>query len=199
MKKYGIMGGTFNPIHNAHLEIAKRAKEQYGLDEVIFMTGGNPPHKRSADMPDAQIRYEMVKRAVSEEKNFRADDYEVNLREYSYSVNTLWHLKELYPGDELYFIIGGDSARDFSKWYKPSEIAKLCVLLVYPRESKEETSEYAKRIISEYGGDVRLIDASVTDISSTKIRSRIRCGEDVDDMIPKCVWEYINENGIYKK
>lgn len=199
MKKYGIMGGTFNPIHNAHIEIAYRAAEQYGLDKVIFMTGGNPPHKRGLDIPDAQVRYEAVKRAVSGEELFCADDYEVNLKEYSYSVNTLKHLKELYPSDELYFIIGGDSARDFSKWYKPEEIAKLCILLVYPRENIERTKEYAKAIIKNYGGDVRLIDAPVTDISSTEIRERIRRGESVCDMIPKSVWEYIDGNGVYKQ
>lgn len=199
MKKYGIMGGTFNPIHNAHMEIAHRAAEQYGLDRVIFMTGGNPPHKRDMDIPDAQVRYEMVKTAVSDEDGFFADDYEINLKEYSYSVNTLKHLCKTYPNDELYFIIGGDSARDFSKWYKPEEIAKLCVLLVYPREDISKTAEYVKAIINEYGGDVRIIDAPVTDISSTEIRERIRCGKPVCDMIPRGVWEYINENGVYEK
>lgn len=199
MKKYGIMGGTFNPIHNVHIELARRAAEQFGLDEVIFMTGGNPPHKRGMDIPDAGIRSEMVKMALAGERKFRADDYEVRLKEYSYSVNTLKHLKELYKNDELYFIIGGDSARDFSKWHRPEKIAKLCILLVYPREAPEKTAEYAKRIISEYGGDVRLIDAEVSDISSTEIRRRIRNGKSVDGMLPKNVLEYIYENGIYKK
>lgn len=199
MKKYGIMGGTFNPIHNAHIEVAYRAAERYGLDRVIFMTGGNPPHKRGLEMPDARVRYEMVKRAVSGEKMFFADDYEINLKEYSYSVNTLKHLRKIYPNDELYFIIGGDSARDFSKWYKPEEIARLCVMLVYPREEISKTREYAKAIIDGYGGDVRLIEAPVTDISSTEIRERISCGRPVRGMIPKSVWEYINENGVYEK
>lgn len=199
MKKYGIMGGTFNPIHNVHIELARRAAEQFGLDEVIFMTGGNPPHKRGIDMPDAGIRSEMVKMALEDERKFRADDYEVRLKEYSYSVNTLKYLKGLYKNDELYFIIGGDSARDFSKWHKPEEIAKLCILLVYPREASDKTAEYAKRIIAEYGGDVRLIDAEVSDISSTEIRRRIRNGKSVDGMLPKNVLEYIYENGIYKK
>lgn len=199
MKKYGIMGGTFNPIHNVHIKIARRAMEQYGLDEVIFMTSGNPPHKRTQNLPDAHIRHEMVRRAVSGEKGFRADDYEVNLSEYSYSSNTLKHLHELYRGDELYFIIGGDSARDFSTWHKPEEIVKLCTLLVYPRENAEKTEEYKNRILSEYGGDVRIIDAPVTDISSTVIRERIQEGKSVRGMIPDSVWEYINENGIYEK
>ena len=142
MSKIGIMGGTFNPIHNGHIKIAQAAKSEYHLDKVIFLTSGNPPHKRDEAILDAKIRHIMVKRAISGIDGFEPCDYEVNRTEYSYSVNTLRHFKETMPDDELFFIIGGDSLRDFHKWYQPDEILKLCTLLVYDRKDGKFESDF---------------------------------------------------------
>ena len=120
--KIGIMGGTFNPIHNAHLLIAEMAREEYGLDRVIFITDGNPPHK-SANVT-AKQRFEMTHIAIADNSAFEEDDFEINRSEKSYTVNTLGYLKEKYPNDDLFFIIGEDSLNDFDKWYKPDKILK---------------------------------------------------------------------------
>ena len=197
MKKIGIMGGTFNPVHNAHLIMARYAKEQYGLDDIIFMTSGNPPHKKNMDMPDAKVRHEMLKAAIENDADFTADDYEVNLSEYSYSVNTLRHLKKLYPDDSIYFIIGGDSLCDFPKWYKPQEILSLCTLLVYPR--KTDTEADINKIKEMYGGDIFLINSPEIEISSTEIRKRLAEGKSVRHMIPDSVLEYIRKNKLYER
>lgn len=188
MSKIGIMGGTFDPIHNGHLKIAALAKSEYHLDKVIFLTSGNPPHKRDKRILDAKIRHIMVKRAIFGIDGFIPSDYEVKKEEYSYSVNTLKHFKEAMPEDALFFIIGGDSLRDFDKWYMPEEILKLCTLLVYDRKGGEHLSEFSKPI----HGDV-------IDISSTEIRKRLEDGEDVSDMLPMPVWEFIERNNIYRK
>lgn len=197
MRKIGIMGGTFNPVHNAHLIMARYAKEQYGLDDIIFMTSGNPPHKKNMDMPDAKVRHEMLKAAIGNDADFTADDYEVNLSEYSYSVNTLRHLKKLYPDDSIYFIIGGDSLCDFPKWYKPQEILSLCTLLVYPR--KTDTEADINKTKEMYGGDIFLINSPEIEISSTEIRKRLAEGKSVRHMIPDSVLEYIRKNKLYER
>ena len=98
--KIGIMGGTFNPIHNAHLLIAEMAREEYGLDRVIFITDGNPPHK-SANVT-AKQRFEMTHIAIADNSAFEEDDFEINRSEKSYTVNTLGYLKEKYPNNDLF-------------------------------------------------------------------------------------------------
>lgn len=188
MSKIGIMGGTFNPIHFGHIKIAANAKSEYHLDKVIFLTSGNPPHKRNKPILDAKIRHIMVKRAISGIDGFEASDYEVNRKEYSYSVNTLKHFKEIMPDDELFFIIGGDSLRDFHKWYQPDEILKLCTLLVYDRNGGQYTSDFSKPI-----------SGSTINISSTEIREKLEKGEDVSELVPPNVLEFIKRNNIYKK
>ena len=188
MSKIGIMGGTFDPIHNGHLNIASKAKSEYHLDKVIFLTSGNPPHKQGKQILDAKIRHIMVKRAICGIDGFESSDYEVNRTEYSYTVNTLRHFKEIMPDDELFFIIGGDSLRDFHKWYHPEEILKLCTLLVYNRDGGEHLSDFSMPI----HGDL-------VDISSTEIREKLENDEDVSNDIPRPVFEFIKRNNIYRK
>lgn len=187
MCKIGIFGGTFSPIHNGHLKIASIAKSQYGLSQVIFLTSGNPPHKREIDVLDAKIRHIMVKRAISETYGFSACDWEVKRGEYSYTYDALLHFKELFPEDELYFIIGGDSLRDFHKWHRPDEILKLCTLLVYDRSGGTVKSDFAK-----------VITGTRIDISSSEIRDNIKNGISVEDKLPPAVWEFIKRNNIYR-
>lgn len=187
MCKIGILGGTFNPIHNGHIEIAKRAKSQYGLDKVIFLTSGNPPHKQGVQILDAKVRHIMVKRAIAEFDGFSACDWEVNRSEYSYTQDALLHFKEIYPESELYFIIGGDSLRDFDKWHNPQEILKLCTLLVYERKGGSTDFDIAKPILG-----------ARIDISSSEIREKIKNGISADDALPGVVREFIKRNNIYK-
>lgn len=186
--KIGIMGGTFNPIHNGHLIIARYAKEQYKLDRVIFMVSGNPPHKKDNHITDAKIRFEMTRLALEKDKDLEACDYEVNRKEYSYTANTLEYLKSLYPDDEIYFIIGGDSLRDFPKWYKPERITELCTILVYPRPGVD-TDKEIDDIKNKYGKEVKKIHAPVFEISSTEIRKRLEEGKSVRHFIPDNVLE----------
>lgn len=188
MSKIGIMGGTFNPIHNGHIKIAQAARSEYHLDKVIFLTSGNPPHKRDCKILDASIRHIMVKRAISGIDGFESCDWEVKRTEYSYTFTTLQHFNTLYPNDEIYFIIGGDSLRDFNKWYKPEEILKLCTLLVYDRIGGELKSDFAK-----------IIHGEKIDISSTQIRQMVACGEDISEFVPKSVNDFILRNNLYQK
>ena len=198
MRKIGLMGGTFDPIHTAHIEIAKRAKEQYNLDEVIFMTSGNPPHKKGQDVTDAMSRLEMVKVAIDGIDGFTASDYEVNKSEYSYSVNTLKWLHGKYPDAEIYFLIGEDSLDYIDKWYHPEEILELCTVLVYPRIGMETLKRTLIEKQSVLGGDIRVIDAPVYGVSSTQIRNVIESGADATGLLDSRVYEYIRRNNLYR-
>lgn len=193
--KIGIMGGTFDPIHNAHIITARFAAEQYGIDRMMFMTSGNPPHK--SGVTDKYIRNRMTELGVDGE--FEVNTYETDKTDYSYTLHTLQHFKETNPNDDIYFIIGEDSLRDIGKWHKPQEILKLCTLLVFPRTSFKSLNELIKQTEAELDGKILPVDSPVMELSSTMIRQRIEDGKSVKHMIPDKVLEYIEENGLYKK
>ncbi len=187
MQKIGIFGGTFNPIHNGHLAIAAAAMQEYSLDKIIFLTSGNPPHKQGRRIPDGKIRHIMVKRSISGKDGFEACNWEILRSEPSYTYTTLMHFSEVYKGDEIYFIIGGDSLRDFDKWYKPEEILKLCTLLVYDRTGGRHSADFAKSI-----------SGARIDISSTEIREKVKNNEDISGLVPDSVRDFILRNNLYK-
>lgn len=193
--KTGIMGGTFNPVHNAHLLIANKALDQYKLDRIVFITSGTPPHKTA--MLDARHRFNMTHLAIEDTNVFSDDDFEINRAEKSYTVHTLEYLKEKYPLDELFFIIGEDSLMDLPKWYEPEKILELAALLVFPRTSMKSLERTLAEIKKSFSGEIFLIDAPVMPISSTEIRERIREGKTVKGMLPDKVLRYIEENRLY--
>ena len=198
MSKIGIMGGTFNPVHNGHITVAKSAMEQFGLDKVLFITSGNPPHKKGLKMPDAHIRHKLVKLAVSGISGLVPCDYEVNKKTYSYTFETLQHLKREYKDAQLYFIIGADSFHDIPDWYKPSTIMELCTLLVYGRLGYDRESDY-KKIKNEYFCKVEFIDSPPVDISSSEIREKIINGEDVSDFVNNDVISFIERKARWSR
>ena len=191
--RIGLFGGTFDPIHNAHIDIARCAKKQYDLDKVIIMPCGNPPHKNT--ITDKKIRFRMTEIAIGDE--FDVCDYEVLKEEYSYTLVTLMHFKELYPDDEIFLIIGEDSLKDIEKWYKPKEIVARCSLLVFPRVSVDTLTEHILRISSLFGAKIYPIDSPIIPISSTDIRKMIRNDENVELIVPAEVVRFIKENDVY--
>lgn len=189
------MGGTFDPIHKAHIRLARCAAQQYGLERVIFMTGGDPPHKTA--LTPAAARLDMVRLAIAGIPDMSASDYEVKLKVPSYSVNTLAHLKTEYPDTHLYFIIGEDSLEDFDSWYKPQEILEYCTLLVYPRKGADSLKGTAASVRERFGGEIKLIDAPIYDISSTAVRRLLKRGGDASNYLDARVAEYIRKNKLY--
>ncbi|MDU2265136.1 nicotinate-nucleotide adenylyltransferase [Clostridium celatum] len=200
MKKYGIMGGTFNPIHLAHLYIAYEAKEQLNLDKVIFIPAGNPPHKKNNGIIDAEYRYNMVKKAIEGYEDFIISDYEVNKNGYSYTYETLKYLKNKYYDTEIFFISGGDSLMDIEKWREPEQVLKNCTFVAFNRGvyTKEILSEQKKKLEDKYKCKITLLDVVDIDISSSIIRKRIQDGKRVDFFLSKEVKDYIEENALYK-
>ena len=198
-RRIGILGGTFDPIHCGHMIIARSAMEQYKLDEVRFMTGGNPPHKKGSDITPAEVRHGMVKSAVEDEPGFIADDYEVNKETYSYTAETLTALRKKYGDAQLYFIIGEDSLMDLPDWYEPEVILDNCILLVYPRDDTSDTDGLINERRLMLGGDIRKIDAPLFGVSSTEIRERAETGLSIKYLVPERVIKYINEKKLYTK
>ncbi|MGL5150277.1 MAG: nicotinate-nucleotide adenylyltransferase [Clostridium sp.] len=199
MKKYGVMGGTFDPIHLAHVYIAYEAKELLGLDKIIFMPTGSPPHKTEKEVTKASLRYNMVKRAIEGYENFEVSDYESKKEGYSYTYETLQYLKE--PNVELYFITGGDCLMDLHKWREVHKIFSLSKLVVFTRPgyTLEDLNNQKIAVEETYGGEVIVLPIRDLDISSTEIRKRISNGKRVDFFLDSKVLELIKEYNLYKK
>lgn len=197
MKKYGIIGGTFDPIHNAHLYIAYEAKLKLGLDKVIFVPNGSPPHKSLKKVTGASLRYEMVKEAIKDFEDFEVSDYEINKKELSYTYKTLEHFKS--NDIELYFITGADCLFDLDKWKNVSEIFSLCNFVVFTRPGFKEEDLLKQKEIAEkkYNGKITFLNVLDLEISSTDIRKRIGEGKRVDFFVPKEVLKIIEREKVY--
>ena len=199
MKKYGIIGGTFDPIHNAHLYIAYEAKELLGLDKVIFIPNGSPPHKDNKNITGASLRYRMVLEAIKDFEDFEVSKYEIEKKELSYTYKTLEHFKE--DDVELYFITGADCLVDLDKWKNVSEIFSLCKFVVFTRPGfkEEDLIEEKKRAEKKYNGEIIFLNILDLEISSTDIRKRISEGKRIDFFVPKTVINLIEKENIYNE
>lgn len=200
MKRYGMMGGTFNPIHLAHLYIAYEAKETLNLDKVIFMVAGNPPHKKESSVIDSNYRYDMVKMAIKDYPDFEISDYEIQKQGYSYTYETLKYLKGDEGDVEVFFIAGADSLMDIEKWKNPELVLSNCTFVAFNRgEYDKETLEKQKeKLQDKYNSNIILLDINNLDISSSMIRERIINGKRVDFFIPQKVIKYIEQNNLYR-
>lgn len=197
MSKIGILGGTFNPIHLAHLYIAYEAKSQLNLDKIIFMPAGSPPHKKDKEVLEASLRYNMVCEAIKNYEDFEISDYEIHKTGYSYTYETLEKFKS--ENNELYFITGADCLMDIEKWKKPEEIFKLSKLVVFnrPGYSKKNLIIQKDKIEMKFNTSIKFLDIIDLEISSSMIRKRIEEGKRVDFFLSKEVLNFIKENNIY--
>ena len=190
--KVGIFGGTFNPPHNTHIEIARAAKEQLSLDKLIVVPCGIPPHKHTT--VSSAHRLEMARRAfcgIGE-----VSDFEINKQGKSYTVETFRHVKDEYPNAEFFLIMGGDSFHSFSHWYCPEEIARLATIAVVQRA--DVSTMHQQQIATEiFHAKVVFLDFSPTAVSSTEIRLRYQFGMNNTDAVPQSVDDYVKSAGLY--
>lgn len=192
--KIGIFGGTFNPPHNTHVNIARQAAEQLRLDKLLVVPCGIPPHKYCG--VDKLVRLELCKLAFDNVGGAgEVFDYEIRKDTASYTVETMREVKRLYPDAELYLIIGGDSLNNFNKWYRPDEIARLATLAVADREKSGETNE--NEAFRSLNANVVHLDVQPNDVSSTEIRLRYQFGKDNSAYVPESVDEYVLEHKLY--
>lgn len=199
MKKKGIMGGTFDPLHIAHLIIAERAYEDFGLDSVILMPAGIPPHKPGRTGASDKDRLEMARIAADGNPHLECSDYEMLKAGKSYTYETLEHFKVTEPDTELYFILGGDSLRDLHKWMKPERICQSAVILAAIRDNVDPSDfdELIRERNLTYNADIRLLRTPNIDISATDIRNRVKEGRSIRYLVTSEIEEYIKEHGLY--
>lgn len=189
--RIGIMGGTFDPIHNGHLLAAEEVREQLNLDKIIFMPAGVSPLKRDDVRAEARFRYEMCLLATAENPHFSVSPIEINREGTSYTVDTLLQLRQIYPCEshEIFFIVGADVPEKFHKWKDMQKILQLCTIVATTRPGHKTLDAV----------NFPLLQIEITDIaiSSTDIRNRLADGKSVRYMLPNSVCEYIAKEGLY--
>ncbi len=199
-RKIGILGGTFDPIHNAHLLLGESAREQFGLDRVIFIPNQLAHFKKRTEISSGEERYQMVKMAISDNPYFTCSRLEIDKPQGSYTIDTINDLKLMYPGDELYLILGADSVIGIDTWYNAKELLSSCIILAAVREEDDLSTLDKKRreLKKMYNADIRLLTFNRIDISSTDIRERVKIGRSVRYMLPDECIEFICIKGLYK-
>lgn len=201
MKKIGILGGTFDPIHPGHLILAEEAKELCNLDEVWFMPAKTPPHKLEKKISEFSLRKSMIELAIQGHSGLCCSDFENTLEGNSYTFNTLEKLQSKYIDDEFYFIMGADSFYEIETWKNPDIILKIVKLIVASRDYSNENLtlkkhfEYLKSKYEIKG--IYFLDTMDIDISSTRIRELAGGGESISKYVPESVCRYIEENKLY--
>lgn len=200
IRKIGIIGGTFNPIHNGHLLIAEYAREEFQLENVLFLPTGHSPHKLKQKITEASMRCDMIKLAIADNPFFELDFTEVKAERLSYTYLTLLELKKAYPMAELYFILGADSLFDLEDWKKPEEILSSCNILAAYREG-EGQKDFQKQIDylnKKYHAHIYSLHTPSFEVSSREIRSRVSKNQTIRYLVPKEVEAYIQKTGLYR-
>ena len=186
--KIGIMGGTFDPIHNGHLMLGRAALEAFELDKVWFMPNGNPPHKDTSSI------------AISPCREFRLEPYEAKRKEVSYSYSTMEYFKGIYPEDNFYFIIGADSLFMIDQWVHPERIFPTCTVLAAYRDeinTRQAMEEKIRKLNDTYGARIRLLVTPLVRVSSHELRKDVREGRSIASHVPAAVNAYILEHHLY--
>lgn len=200
MKRIGIMGGTFNPIHNGHLAIAETARKQFLLEKVLFMPSGVPYKKNLQEVLPVEIRCEMTALAITDMPHFELSTLEALDAAHgknTYTYKTLQKLRSADPEADYYFILGADSLFSIENWKKPALIFENCKILVAVRGNKTALQDQVLYLREKYHASVEIMEFEGIDVSSTQIRKMIQKGESLQMLIPKAVERYLLENELY--
>jgi nicotinate-nucleotide adenylyltransferase len=198
-RRIGILGGTFNPPHLAHLLCAQEAYDQLDLDRVLIVPVAQPPHKEAVDDPGPEVRLELCRLAVGDDERFDVSDLEVRRGGASYTVDTLRALHATFPGDELSFIVGGDIAFSLPTWRAPAEVVGLARLAVAEREGARQ-ADILERLatIPRAAERVDFFDLPRMDVSSSLVRRRVAAGHPIRYLVTDPVAAYIAQHGLYR-
>lgn len=199
-KRVGIMGGTFDPVHNGHLIIAEMALENFELDEILFVPSGIPWLKDVSKVLNKKTRVSLTGIAIEDNPNFALSTIEIDREGNSYSYETVEELKKSNPDTDYYFIMGADSLFDVEIWKNPEILMKNCTLLVAVRDDydQQQMRDRVSYLVHKYQAKIELLETPRVDISSTMIRERIAAGKCVRYMLPDPVIEYIKKMQLYQ-
>lgn len=190
-ERIGLFGGSFDPVHSAHCDIARAAIAQMDLDRLFFVVAPRPPHKICGPVAAPEERYEMVQAAIAGERRMEASRVELDRPGKSYTVQTLRTFREMYPTADFFFILGMDSLLDLHAWKDPGEIMQLAHILAVPRPNLHRKPD------PSLAGRYTVLDFPEEAVSSTKIRELIAEGKPWEHLVPKAVRDVINEKGLY--
>ena len=190
MGRVGLIGGTFDPIHNGHVLLAQFALEKIPLNRILFIPAADPPHKDCVYV-SASARMQMVSLAVADMESVFVSKIELDRSGKSFTVDTLRQLCKQNPNDSYYLIIGDDNVSQISSWHDPEGIFELCTVVVGNRTITDRVGK------KQFLDRMTLLDTPLFELSSTEIRQRLITGRSVKGMIPESVESYIKEQGLY--
>ena len=198
--RVGVLGGTFDPVHNGHLIIAEEAQAKLGLEKVLFIPAGRPWFKDGENVSDMGWRLDMLKLAVNGNPSFEIDTMELEREGATYTIDTMEELrKRMGECVELFFIIGIDALSELGRWKEPERLASICHFATMRRPGFTELDlEAMERDVPGVSGRVHVLDNVQVDISSSDIRSRVEEGRSIRYLVPPAVRAYIEEQGLYR-
>ena len=196
MEALGIYGGTFDPVHAGHIEIAEIAYAQHGLNKVLLIPANNPWLKTGLKVSKFVHRYRMLEIATSCRTGLEVSDIEGRRQGPTYTIDTVLQLQRTYSEVELVLILGEDAVEALPRWHRVDELMKLCLVSVY-RRSSANTTENAEEIISSLGGHMAWLHGPDLDISATELRSLIAAGVDPLEKLPRGVYPYLQTERLY--
>lgn len=189
--KIGIFGGTFNPVHKGHVNLAKNFRTELGLDKLLVIPTAVPPHKEAESISSGEDRMEMCRLAFGDVAE--VSDVEIQRGGRSYTVETLTELKKIYKDDEFYFLVGSDMLLSFKRWYRWEDILSMCILCATDRDAEKTCLDADEELF----GKIIFCDFPKTVVSSSEVREKISKGESVSELVPQEVEKYIREKGLY--
>jgi nicotinate-nucleotide adenylyltransferase len=200
-ERIGICGGTFDPIHYGHMVIAEEIREKFFLDKILFIPSGMPPHKVISGVTLPLHRFNMVSSAISKYPFFEASRIEIDRPGFSYTIDTLTELRELFGQDTgLFFIIGADVIFELHAWRSIDKVFRMFefIAVLRPGYEEEKFIKEVEYLNVKFNAKISIAEASSVDISSSGIRDRVRNNISIKQLVPECVEEYIYKHGLYK-
>lgn len=199
--RLGLFGGTFDPVHVGHLAIAEAARSHLGLDRVVFIPAGQPPHKDPADVSAAADRLAMVRAAIADNPGFAVSDLEIRRPGRSFAVDTLAAFASAEPEAERHWLLGSDSVTELHTWHDPARLFDLTTFvgLARPGWSREDVDRWLAEQPPDRRPRLLFVEVPLLDISSSALRRRIARGESVRYLVPDGVRQYIAARGLYRE
>ncbi len=201
VKKIGIYGGSFDPVHLGHLHLAKDAVKQLSLDKLIFVPTNYQPFKLNKKVTSGKDRLAMLKIAIENSDFFEVSSMELDVEKISYTIHTLDKLKEIYQNFELIFLVGTDTFFHMEKWYKADELLRKYSIAVgiRPGDNKNKALAYKAYLQNKYGTTIYLLNNEAFNISATEIRKMVSKKENIKKMVGESIERYIDERKLYRE
>lgn len=201
VSRFGIMGGTFDPVHYGHLVAAEAARHEQGLEKVIFIPAGKPPHKPNHHITDPWQRFAMTSLAVASNPFFETSPMEVERPGSSYTIDTVREISSLYPGARIYFITGADAVLEILTWKNVEQLLSICrfIAATRPGYQLEHLWQKLKFLPQKLKQNILCMEVPVLGISSTDIRRRVRERRPIKYLLPEPVEDYIIKNTLYRQ